>query len=122
MALIIAEIGTNFNGNMSIARELIRSAKECGADIAKFQLYDTAKILDTDDEWYWDVERGQLNREQWFQIVDECNSINIEFMASVFDIERVGWCEDVGMLRYKIASRSLYETDLINTIAETGRT
>lgn len=34
---IIAEIGQNHNGDLKIAKELIRKAKECGADCVKFQ-------------------------------------------------------------------------------------
>ena len=34
---IIAEIGCNHKGKLEIAFELIRLAKDCGADIAKFQ-------------------------------------------------------------------------------------
>ena len=39
--LIIAEAGVNHNGSLEIAKKLIDTAKECGADIVKFQ---TAKL------------------------------------------------------------------------------
>ena len=35
--LVIAEAGVNHNGDLSIAKQLIKAAKECGADIVKFQ-------------------------------------------------------------------------------------
>ena len=38
-AFIIAEIGINHNGNMNIAKKMIRVAKECDADAVKFQSY-----------------------------------------------------------------------------------
>ena len=37
---VIAEIGCNHMGKFEIARELITLAKDCGADIAKFQKRD----------------------------------------------------------------------------------
>ena len=43
--IIIAEIGINHNGSIELAHELIRQAKICGADIAKFQFYDPYKIF-----------------------------------------------------------------------------
>ena len=42
---IIAEIGVNHNGNINIAKKLIKIAKECGADYAKFQIYDTKYMI-----------------------------------------------------------------------------
>ena len=39
--LIIAEAGVNHNGNIEIAKKLAQVAKECGADVVKFQ---TAKL------------------------------------------------------------------------------
>ena len=121
MSLIIAEIGHNHNGDMDIARDLIRQAYLSGADIAKFQLYDTAKIVEPDFEWYWDLKRGELTRKQWGEIVGECRNVGIEFMASVFDVERVEWCEEADMARYKIASRSIYNKELLDAVADTGK-
>jgi sialic acid synthase SpsE len=119
--LIIAEIGQNHNGDMDIARKLILAAKEKGADIAKFQLYDVDKIFTPDFEWYKEAKDAQLTKDQIFELADVCAKIGIEFSASVFDLERFDWTEELGMKRYKIASRSIYEKDLINTIASTGK-
>ena len=41
---IIAEIGWNFMGDMSLAEEMIEAAKYCGADIAKFQYWNPSKL------------------------------------------------------------------------------
>ena len=42
---IIAEIGSNFDGDINKAKKLIKKAKEAGADAAKFQSFETNKIL-----------------------------------------------------------------------------
>jgi N-acetylneuraminate synthase/N,N'-diacetyllegionaminate synthase len=119
--LIIAEIGQNHNGSMDIAKKLIRLAKGKGADIAKFQLYDVDKIFTPDFEWYKEGKEAQLSKEQVFYLANECNKVGIEFMVSVFDLERFGWTEEIGMKQYKIASRSIYERELIDAIASTGK-
>ena len=53
MIEIIAEIGQNFNGDLKLARELIKLAKECGADVAKFQVYDAKALFSKENNpWY----------------------------------------------------------------------
>lgn len=119
--LIIAEIGQNHNGEMEIAKKLVSAAKEQGANIAKFQLYDVDAIFPPGFEWYKEAKQAQLTKEQVVELADWCEKVGIEFMASVFDMERVGWCEEIGMKRYKIASRSIYDKQLIDAIAKTGK-
>ena len=119
--MIISEIGHNHNGNMQLMIELIRQAKINGADIAKFQLYDIDKILKPEHPAYEDLKRGQLSKDDWFRSVDECNRQGIEFLASPFDVERVGWCQEAGVKRFKIASRSIYDMELIEAVRVTGK-
>lgn len=119
---IIAEIGQNHNGDMDLAIELIHAAKENGADVAKFQLYD-AKVLfpKENNEWYEYNCKTELRTEQLHYLVEECQKAGIEFMSSAFDVERVAWLEEVGVKRHKIASRSILHTELIQAIASTGK-
>lgn len=119
--LIIAEIGQNHNGDTNIAKELIAAAKEMGADIAKFQLYDVDSIFPPSFEWYREGKEAELSKEQVAELANWCEKVGVEFMSSVFDLKRVKWCEEIGMKRYKIASRSIYDRELIRAIAATGR-
>ena len=119
--LVIAEIGQNHNGDMELARQLITAAKENGADIAKFQLYNVDSIFPPTFEWYKEAKQAQLSREQVSQLNRWCQEADIEFMASVFDTDRVQWCQDIAIKRYKIASRSIYDRKLRRAIAATGK-
>ena len=62
---LIAEIGINHNGDLNIAKELIKNAKTCGFDAVKFQkrtidiVYDK-NTLDSKRESPW----GTTTREQ----------------------------------------------------------
>ena len=41
MTKLIAEIGWNHMGNLKIAKQMIKSAKNSGADYVKTQIFDT---------------------------------------------------------------------------------
>ena len=102
---IIAEIGQNHNGDMALlARRLIAEAKAAGADVAKFQVYDARALFPKEgNEWFDYNCRTELSRADVEMLAAECEAQRIEFMASVFDVERVAWLEAVNMHRYKIA-------------------
>ena len=120
--MIIAEIGQNHNGSMSLAKELICAAHEAGADIAKFQLFEARKLFSKENNpWYEYNLSTELKLEQAEMLFNFCNSIGIEFMASAFDVQRVSWLESFGVRHHKIASRSIHDQDLIDMLSNTGK-
>ena len=120
---IIAEIGQNHNGDMDLARQLIGAAKENGADVAKFQVYDARALFPPKDRnpWFDYNCKTELKRDDVLRLAEYCQQIGIEFMASVFDEERIAWLEEAGVKRYKVASRSVREEKLISAIVRTGK-
>ena len=119
---IIAEIGQNHNGSMDEAKRLIDSAKEFGADVAKFQLYDANKLFPKENNpWFEYNCKTELSKENVQDLFDHCNNIGIEFMSSVFDTERLHWLEELGVKRHKVASRSINELPLIEAILNTNK-
>ena len=96
---IIAEIGCNHMGDFEIARELIALAKDCGADIAKFQKRDN-KLLLTEEKYNspHPVEENsfgntygehrdylEFDQKQHRELKSYCESIGIEYSTSVWD-------------------------------------
>ncbi|HLD82411.1 MAG TPA: N-acetylneuraminate synthase family protein [Candidatus Omnitrophota bacterium] len=124
--IIIAEIGINHNGSLGLAHELIRQAKISGADIAKFQFYDPDKIFGPkgsypDKKNYEFALSVQFNFTQAKTLKEYCDEEGIEFMASVFDLERFDWMEKLKARRYKIASRAVENTELCRKILRTKK-
>ena len=119
---IIAEAGINHNGDMETAKKLIHEAKKAGADVIKFQLYDPRKRPDIEQHpWKDIVLQSRLTKRQLYFLDQECDRADIEFMCSVFDVERVGWLEEIGVKRYKIASKSIHDKELAEAITATGK-
>src|SRR5438309_6246749 len=118
---IIAEIGQNHNGDMQLARRLIAEARAAGAGVAKFQVYDARTLFPKEgNEWFDYNCRTELRRADIDMLAAECARVGIEFMASVFDIERIAWLEAAGVRRYKVASRSVKDRPLMEACAATG--
>jgi N-acetylneuraminate synthase len=97
---VIAEIGCNHKGDFNIALELLKLAKECGADVAKFQKRNNKELL-TEEQYnaahpnkansYGDTygahrEFLEFSVEQHKQLRDYCDSIDLEYSTSVWDV------------------------------------
>src|SRR5688500_3855595 len=110
--LFIAEIGLNHNGNLDLAFELIRRARESGASIAKFQLG-------------WKGAPGELNHidEDGLRTLEKwCGYFDIEFMVSVFTDEAYDLARRIDFRRYKIASRTVKDRpELVERIIAEGK-
>jgi sialic acid synthase SpsE len=121
MPELIAEIGQNFSGSIEFAKALIDLAKQAGADVAKFQWYNTDFIYRKDDPWRDEAKRCELTKKDVKSLMDYCEIRGIEFLTSVFDTNRVKWCEELGVKRYKIACRSFDDDELLDAVEATGK-
>ena len=107
--LIIAEAGVNHNGSLDMAKKLVVAAKECGADIVKFQ---TAKLdsLVSKSAHMADyqkknigVEESQkdmlskllLSFEEFVELAKYCKEVGIQFLSTPFDIESIRFLNDM---------------------------
>jgi len=127
---IIAEAGTNNNGRLDKAKELVDIAKRCGADSVKFQIiytyglylpgdypyghYDIKKVLKIRDE-------GILKDEEYEELNNYCISKDIPFTASVFDKKGLDLMHRFNPLYIKTASGDLNHVRFLTQIAETGK-
>jgi sialic acid synthase SpsE len=110
--LFVAEIGMNHDGNFNLAYELIRQAKQAGADVAKFQFGWRDK---PDEINHIDDARAQQLRS-W------CDYWGIEMMASLITDDAFEMARRTGLRRYKIASRTVVDKpDLCRKILSEGR-
>ena len=114
---IISEIGINHNGDFRKIEELIRQSAIGGADYAKFQLYDSIRVFGDESR-----KKNEFTFQQVRQVKDICDVHGIEFFASVFDEEKIDWCEALDVNLYKIASRTVVkEPELCEKIIDTGK-
>ena len=113
---IISEIGVNHNGDFRLIEELIRQSALGGADFAKFQLYDSKRVFGDNSR-----KKNEFTFSQVDLIKKICDAYNIEFFASVFDEEKLEWCNELKVNYFKIASRTLVnEPELCKKIISTN--
>jgi len=127
---IIAEAGTNHNGNIKTAKELVLRAKKAGADSVKFQiiypetLY-VAKMFKNgvleDNPVIEQRSRTALNDEHYRELATYCREQGISFTASVFNRHGVDLLCALEAPFIKIASTDLNNLNLLRYAAKTGK-
>ena len=103
---VVAEIASNWEGDLNIARKLIAESKKAGADAVKFQMW-RAKDLYDEKHPNWDViKKSELTFEKAKKIKKISDEAKIEFFCSAFYPEAVDFLESIGVKKYKVASRT----------------
>lgn len=98
---------------------MIKSIKEVAPSaLAKFQLFDAEE--DRGKPYYDWVKAHELNFDQAKMLFDYGQEIGIEVFFSVFGVEYVDWCEEIGVKRYKVACDTLFNP-LRDAIRITGK-
>ena len=133
---VIAEVSANHNQDFDQAAQLVRTAKEVGADAVKLQTYtaDTLTINSERPEFrirngtIWDgrtlhgLYREAYTPWDWQpklkQIADD---IGIDLFSTPFDSTAVEFLEEMDVPAYKVASFELVDLPLIETIARKGK-
>src|SRR5271157_3984550 len=116
---IVAEIGSNHNGDMNLCHRLIDSAAESGAHAVKFQSW-TDRSLIAEEEYarnthYSDKKRHfgslremvttyQLTTEQHLEAHRHCKARGIAFCSTPFSKEEVDLLDELEVPFFKIAS------------------
>lgn len=130
---VVSEIGINHNGDLQIAKALIKAAKEAGVDAVKLQKRTPELCVPPE-------QRGQMRETPWgyisyldyrykvefdtddYKEIDRyCKEVGITWFASVWDEPSVDFLEQFDPVCYKIPSASLTDHSLLNHLKKTRR-
>lgn len=125
---LIAEIGINHNGDISIAKKLIDYAKNSNFDAVKFQkrninIVYTKEYLDSFRESPWgktqrDQKQGlEFGEKEYSEINKYCKEKKIEWFASCWDLDSQNFMKKFKTNYNKVASAMLGNLPLLEVIA-----
>ena len=128
-ANVIAEIGINHQGDLNLMKEMMLIAKRCGADYAKGQKREPKLCLTKEQyEKPYDSpnsfgktygehkEALEFSKDQWKELFDYAQEIDIKLFASVFDEASAELMFDLGADLFKIGSAEVNKHELLKVI------
>ena len=104
--IIVAEIGSNWEGSVTKAKKIIHECKEAGANAIKFQMWRAEDLYTTSHPNWKNIKKSELTFGKVRKIKEYSDKEGIEFFCSAFYPEAVDLLESLNVKKYKIASRT----------------
>lgn len=129
---VIAEVGINHNGDLTLAKQLIDIAVASGCDAVKFQkrsidlVYDQA-TLDAPRESPWGTTQREqkvgleFEIEEYTEIAEYCDERGIDWTASAWDLTSLEFVEGFKPPFHKVASALATNFAFVEAVAALGR-
>lgn len=129
---LIAEMGINHNGNLEIAKRMIKAAKDVGVGIVKFQKR-TIDLVYSEEEltkyrespWGTTVreqkEGLEFGKDEYDAIDVYCKELGIDWTASAWDLESQKFLQQYDLKYNKIASPMLTNQELLDMVSKEGK-
>ena len=132
----IADIAANHDGSVDRANYLIRLAKKAGADAAKFQNFQAAKIVS--DFGFRNLGGQQSHQSKWKKSVFEvyqdasipfdwskelketCDEVGIDYFSSPYDFDAIDYLDQY-MPAYKVGSGEIDWIEALERMASKGK-
>lgn len=133
--LIIAEAGVNHNGDLELAREMVRKAREAKADYIKFQTFIPRELVtgraekadyqkretaggSTQLEM---LEKLALPEQAFVELKEYCDRLGIGFLSTPFDSRSIDFLSGLDMDYWKVPSGEITNLPYLEKISRTGK-
>lgn len=129
--LVIPEIGINHNGDLEVAKEMVRSARRAGARLIKHQTHivedemagEAKKVIpgNADISIYEIMSRCALNEDEEREMKRYTEELGMVFLSTPFSRAAAERLEDMGVKAYKIGSGEMNNYPLLDHVASFGK-
>jgi N,N'-diacetyllegionaminate synthase len=130
---IIAEAGVNHNGDLQLAKHLVRIAAECGADAVKFQTFradslalegapkaEYQKTSENEESQHAMLRRLELSEDDHRELISLSKSERIAFISSPFDEASAEFLYELQVPAMKVPSGEITNLPFLRKIGAMG--
>ncbi len=130
---LIAEVGSNHDGELATAQALIDAAADAGVDAVKFQTYTGSRLYSAstprfeylgelgDEPIQELLDRVALPREWQPALAERCRERGVDFLSTPFDPDAVDELDALGVPAFKVASFEITDLPFLRLIGSKGR-
>ena len=129
---IIAEIGVNHNGNIKLAKKMVKEAKKTGANAVKFQTFKTNLLAspltpkvkyqrsntNKNESHYNMLKSLELSEKNHHVLIDFWKKEKIDFLSTPYDLQSAKFLNKIGCKVFKTASADIVDLELHTYLAK----
>ena len=133
--LIIAEAGVNHNGSLELAKKMALVAKECGADVVKYQTAVPELVISkfaqkaeyqkretgAEESQLEMVRRIHFGFEAHKELKEYCDSIGIQYLSAPFDLPSVEFLAGLDLPMCKVPSGEITNLPYLEAVGRTKK-
>ena len=133
--LIIAEAGVNHNGSLELAKKMALVAKECGADVVKYQTAVPELVISkfaqkaeyqkretgAEESQLEMVRRIHFGFAEHKELKEYCDSIGIQYLSAAFDLPSIEFLASLDLPMCKIPSGEITNLPYLEAIGKTKK-
>ena len=132
---IIAEAGVNHNGDLELARQLIKKAADAGADAVKFQTFKAEELVgrsapkaeyqlnstEKTETQYEMIKKLELDKFTHQELLKYSGQNKIQFLSAPFDLDSIDLLESLGISLFKIPSGEITNLPYLRKITHKNK-
>ena len=129
---IVAEIGCNHNGDVSLAKKMVAAAKSCGVDAVKFQTFRADRLISryapkaeyqkkttgTVDSQLEMTRRLELSPKEYLMLRDYAEGMGLDVFSTAFDLPSIDFLQKSGQCIWKIPSGEITNLPYLERIRD----
>lgn len=131
---VMLEAGLNHNGDLTLAKQMIRVAKQAGADAIKFQTFKASEFVGDPAQTFTYRSQGrevtesmldmfrryELSDDQWREVKASCDDEGIMFLSTPQNASDLGILLELGVAAVKVGSDDFANLPLLKHYASKG--
>ena len=118
---IIAEGEINHNGDVGLAKKLVETAHECGADMIKFQCFVTDSFIAPGSSFLPIFRENELSLDEFREVRDHAGDVGITMISTAADVDGLSMIVELDLPTIKVGSTNITHVSLLRAIAATGK-
>lgn len=131
---VIAEAGVNHNGDLALAKKLVETAKDSGADAVKFQTFCAERLVakDARKAAYQQRQDGagtqldmlkrlELSQDAHRELAAHAARLGLVFLSTPFDEGSADFLDTLGVPLFKLPSGEITNRALLEHVARKGK-